>query len=438
MLKTYTLEEAQATILKRRPLDEFQVPTRILDRLEDMFDERITPDEAVRRILQSIRQRGDAAVFEWTAKIDEVEQTHLAIPPHEIQAALHRIPAEVSEALKLAADRITAFHQQQRARLLNWQANGLGQKFEPIERVGVYVPGGTAPLPSSLLMSAIPAKVAGVKEIIACTPPTTGRVPDVILAAAAICGIQKVFRIGGAQAIGAMAYGTNQVPRVDKIVGPGNLFVTLAKRHVFGMVGIDGLPGPTETMIIADDNAKPAWVAADMLAQAEHDVIASAILVTPSRNLASAVTQEIIRQLEALDRSEILNHSLRNTSGIVIVENLEQAFEVANAYAAEHLCLAVANPSAWLDRVRNAGGVFLGENSFEVLGDYVAGPSHVMPTGGTARFASPLNILDFVKVMSIIALDESIARDLSQAAVTLANAESLSAHAAAAQIRLNH
>lgn len=436
MFKIYNLSDAQVTILKRRPPDEFYVPDYILDSLEKLFGERVTPDEAVRRIVRSVRERGDEAVIDWMARIDRVEMQELAVPPEDLQAALANSP--IAEELKLAADRIVAFHEQQaeQLRLKTWQVDGLGQKVEPIERVGVYVPAGTAPLPSSLLMSALPAKVAGVKEIIVTAPPSGGEVAPVILAAAAVCGIDKVYRIGGAQAVAAMAYGTEQVPRVDKIVGPGNLFVTLAKRQVFGTVGVDGLPGPTETMIIADDSANPAVVAADLLAQAEHDVLASAILVTPSRQLADQVAAAVMGQLEDLSRAEIILKSLDNTSGAVIVETMEQAFEVANVYAAEHLCLAVDDPSAWLPYVKNAGGVFMGEDSYEVLGDYVAGPSHTMPTGGTARYASPLNVLDFIKVISVVNLETDLARDLSTVAAALARAEQLTAHAAAAEARL--
>lgn len=431
-----SLEEAQRSILKRQALDDYDAPPTILDRLEDLFDERVTPDEAVRRILRSVRQRGDAAIFEWTAKIDELELTTLAVPEAEIHAALQRLPSEITEALQLAAERIRFFHQQQRDRLQSWYGDGLGQKLQPIERVGVYVPGGTAPLPSSLLMSALPAQVAGVNDVIVCTPPgrDNGAVPDVILAAAAICSIRHVFRVGGAQAIGALAYGTTQIPRVDKIVGPGNLFVTLAKRHVFGLVGIDGLPGPTETLIIADEKANPKLLAADMLAQAEHDILASAILVTPSQRLAEKVRHEIENQMVRLQRQQIIIQSLQRNSGIVLVERLEEAFAVANAYAPEHLCLALESPEKYIDQVHHAGGVFLGEESFEVLGDYIAGPSHVMPTGGTARFMSPLNVLDFLKVISLIGLPKTPA--LNRAAAVLAHAEALDAHAAAAEARL--
>ena len=324
----------------------------------------------------------------------------------------------MADALKLAADRIRAFHDKQpvTAGSTPGQQGSLGQLIRPVDSVGVYVAGGTAPLPSSLLMSVIPAQVAGVKEIVVVTPPGrgTGKVPPVILAAAAVCGITQVIRVGGAQAIAALAYGTESVPRVAKIVGPGNLFVTLAKQQVYGDVGIDGLPGPTETMVIADDSADPGLAAADLLAQAEHDVLASAILVTPSRDLAERVAVEVARQMETLSRTDIIAQSLPNRSGAVIVRDLPEAFEVANEYAAEHLCLLVANPWDWIGSVRNAGGIFLGESSFEVLGDYVAGPSHVMPTGGTARFASPLNVLDFVKITSLIGLEARAAAELSK------------------------
>ncbi|NIP18125.1 MAG: histidinol dehydrogenase, partial [Xanthomonadales bacterium] len=299
--------------------------------------------------------------------------------------------------------------------------------------VGVYVPGGTAPLPSSLLMSVIPAQVAGVKQIVIATPPEPA--PS-ILAAAYLCGVQAVYQIGGAQAIAALAFGTETVQRVDKIVGAGNLFVTLAKQQLFGVVGMEGLAGPTETMVIADRSANPKWVAADLLAQAEHDVQASAILLTADLELAHAVAEEIDSQIDSLSRKEIIMASVENAGGIVLVESLDQAAQLANAYGAEHLCLSVEEPEALMAKINNAGGFFIGEHSFEVLGDYVAGPSHIMPTGGTARFASPLNVLDFVKISSVIALDADSAQSLSQIAAQLANLESLTAHAAAASARV--
>ncbi len=435
-----SLSDARATILKRRSLRDVDVPDWILDSLKNLFGEPVSPAAAVSRIIASVRERGDAALLDWNARIDGATLDALAVPEEEIAAALDAIPADVADALRIAADRIRAFHAQQP--VTGWVNAGvegtLGQLVRPVDSVGVYVAGGTAPLPSSLLMSVIPAQVAGVREIVITTPPGrgTGAVSPVILAAAAVCGLTRVVRVGGAQAIAALAYGTESVPRVAKIVGPGNLFVTLAKQQVYGDVGIDGLPGPTETMVIADDSADPTLAAADLLAQAEHDVLASAILVTPSRRLARLVAAEIERRVPTLSRAQIMEQSLPNRSGAVIVRDMAEAFEVANDYAAEHLCLLVERPWDWVGLVRNAGGVFLGEGSFEVLGDYVAGPSHVMPTGGTARFASPLNILDFVKITSLIGLAPDAAVELSKTAAILAHAEALTAHAAAAEARV--
>jgi histidinol dehydrogenase len=309
----------------------------------------------------------------------------------------------------------------------------LGQRVTPIESAGVYVPGGTAPLPSSLLMSVIPAKVAGVKKIYVASPPEAA--PS-ILAAAYLCDVDQLFQIGGAQAIAAFAFGTKTIPKVDKIVGAGNLFVTLAKQQLFGVVGLDGLAGPTETMVIADQTANPSWVAADLLAQAEHDVQASAILLTTDPNLALAVAKEINQKIKLLDRKEIIQASIENAGGIVVVESLDQAAAIANRYGAEHLCLSVDEPEELMAKINNAGGFFLGDHSFEVLGDYIAGPSHIMPTGGTARFASPLNVLDFVKISSVIGLEPKKAIQLSQTAAILAELENLTAHAAAARARL--
>jgi histidinol dehydrogenase len=281
-------------------------------------------------------------------------------------------------------------------------------------------------------MSVIPAQVAGVKSFVICTPPNPH---PTILAAAYLCGVGQVYQLGGAQAIAAMAFGTQSVPKVDKIVGAGNLFVTLAKQQVFGQVGLDGLAGPTETVVVADDSARPEWVAADLLAQAEHDVLASAILLTPSRRLAEEVQAVIARRMEGLERADIIAVSLAHRSGIVITPDVETACALASEYAAEHTCLAVANPEAFGGLIPNAGGLFMGEHSFEVLGDYVAGPSHVMPTSGTARFASPLNVYDFIKITSIVALDEETGGALSALAARIACAEGLTAHAAAADAR---
>ncbi len=431
MIKIYDLPTAQNTILKRRGLLQRAWPPRLLEALQATFGKPLTPPEAVARILDSVRTEGDAALRRWTRTLDRVELDDFRVPPAQFSRALESLPPTLRAALETAAARVRAFHEKQP--LPSWEADGLGQRFSPIQRVGIYVPGGSAPLPSSLLMSVIPAQVAGVERIVVCTPPNPH---PAILAAAAICGIDEVYQLGGAQAIAALAFGTETVPRVDKIVGAGNLFVTLAKQQVFGTVGLDGLAGPTETMIIADSTANPAWVAADLLAQAEHDPLASAILLTPDRLLAEAVQAAVTDQTARLSRREIIAAALEANGGIVLVPDLATAARVADDYAAEHLCLTVADPRALMAQINNAGGFFLGEHSYEVLGDYVAGPSHVMPTGGTARFASPLNVLDFVKINSIVALDRETARTLSAVAAEIARTETLTAHAAAAEFRL--
>jgi histidinol dehydrogenase len=339
----------------------------------------------------------------------------------------------------LAADQIRNFHSKQHHQ--SWMdvtsEGTMGQLVVPMERVGIYVPGGSAPLPSTLLMAAIPARVAGVAQIVVCSPVqrASGEIADIVLAAAYVAGVDQVLRIGGAQAIAAMAFGTEQVARVDKIAGPGNLFVVLAKRMVYGAVGIESLPGPTETLVIADANANPAYVAADLLAQAEH-VQAAAILVTTELRIAHAVKAELARQLAALPDNSGAAETLMLRSGIVVVPDLTTAFAVANAYAPEHLCLLIDHAWDYLGWVRNAGGVFIGEQSFEVLGDYIAGPSHIMPTGGTARYAAPVNVDDFRKIISVIGLNQHALRRIGPAAALLADAEGLHAHAAAVRIRL--
>ncbi len=439
MIKIFDVDEAKRTILRRETALEPEVPQRLQASLDRMFGEGSTPETAVSRILRDVRTQGDSALRRWTKEIDRVMPDELTVEKHEIETAVSRIPTDLKEALELAAHRIRTFHEHQP--VSSWETTDmggrLGQRITPIQRVGVYVPGGTAPLPSSLLMSVIPAQVAGVKEIVVATPPgqNGGKVADVILAAAGIAGIDTIYTLGGAQAIAAMAFGTETIPQVDKIVGPGNLFVTLAKRQVYGIVGIDGLYGPTETVVVADETAVPAWVAADMLAQAEHDVLATAILFTPSRKIAEAVQAEIATQMEMLSRDDVIAVSLANQGGIVITANMDEACDLAGQFAAEHTCIAADKPSAYVDKIPNAGGLFVGERSFEVLGDYVAGPSHVMPTSGTARFSSPLNVLNFVKISSIVALDANTSATLSRAAAIIAEAEQLTGHANAARKR---
>lgn len=438
MLKIYTIPEAKETILRREQALDLDIPEGLKAGIRRVFGADLSPEAAVKHLLSAVRQGGDAALREWTQRIDGVTLDSLSVSEAEIATAVSRTPTDLYQALEMAAKRIRAFHECQP--LPNWTTNKLGgrlgQRVTPIRHVGVYVPGGTAPLPSSLLMSVIPAQVAGVLEIIVATPPgRDGTIADVILAAAHIVGLETVYKLGGAQAIGAMAFGTESLPRVDKIVGAGNIFVTLAKRQLYGLVGIDGLYGPTETVVVADETADPTWVAADLLAQAEHDLLATAILFTPSPSLAQAVQREVAHQMESLTRTEILAVSLANQGGIVLTADLDEACQLASDFAAEHACIATRNPAAYIGKIPNAGGLFLGERSFEVLGDYVAGPSHVMPTSGTARFASPLNVLDFVKISSIIELDDATSEQISPIAARIAMAEGLTAHANAVQKR---
>ena len=439
MLKRYDPTTARQTLLKREPIDDMDVSESVQQRITQTFGEPLTPAQVVDRILRDVRRRGDTALAEWNARLDGREEQNFAVSPQEMQEALEGLPQEQRAALELAADRVRRFHQAQPVTSWMTQSMGgtLGQYVRPIRRVGVYVPAGTAPLPSSVLMSAVPAQVAGVSEIVLVAPPSraTGRIAPIILAAAALIGVREVYAIGGAQAIAALAFGTETIRPVDKIFGPGNLFVTLAKRQVYGVVGIDSLAGPTETVVVADDSARPDWVAADLLAQAEHDVLAAAILITPSAELIEKVQVEVARQTEERGRADVISASLANRSGAVLARSLDEAVELANLYAPEHLCLAVRDPWRLAEKVYAAGGVFIGEHSFEVLGDYVAGPSHVMPTGGSARFASPLNVLDFVHIISLVALDPATTRQIAPAAATIALAEGLDAHANAAILR---
>ena len=442
-LRIFDRASAEGSILQRKPLGEGPVSDRLRERIREVFGADFQPQQAVQQILADVRSRGDLALAEWTFRLDSKRIERFRIPSEEIQASLNGVSPQVVDSLRASAARVEAFHKLQP--INSWftaqTGSRLGQIFRPIRRVGLYIPGGTAPLPSSVIMSAIPARVAGVEQIALFSPPGPGgKIPNVILAAAEVCGVDEVYSLGGAQAIAAMAYGTSQVPAVDKIFGPGNLFVTLAKREVFGTVGIDGLAGPTETVVIADDSARPDWVALDLLAQAEHDPLAAAILITPSRSLAEKVAAEVEKLLapesrQPFGRLEIILASLQSGSGIVVTQSMEEAFYLANSFAPEHLSLSIVDPESWLDKVRCAGGVFLGERSFEVLGDYAAGPSHVMPTGGTARFASPLNVLDFMHIISVVGLDPAEAREIALVSAQLARVEGLDAHARSAEAR---
>jgi len=440
MLRFFHPEEAKNTILKRNPIDDYEIPESMQQKMLEFFGENLTPDQAVSRIIKDVRSRGDHALRHWTLTLDNTLQEQFRINEDEIQSCQESISADIKAALIKSIDRVRAFHVRQP--LSSWISNDLGgtvgQLIRPIHRVGLYIPAGTAPLPSSVIMSAVPAQVAGVNEIVLVAPPDrkTGKISPLILATAGLLGINEIFAIGGAQAIAALAYGTESIKPVDKIFGPGNLFVTLAKKQVYGSVGIDNLAGPTETMVIADDDAKPAWVAADLLAQAEHDLLASAILITPSIELAKKVENEIEMQTKNLSRTEMIQSAFQNRGGAVITKNIEEAIGLANAYGAEHLCLAIRDPWKWVEKITCAGGIFIGENSFEVLGDYVAGPSHVMPTSGSARFASPINVWDFVKIISLIGLDDQTVAEIAPVAALIARAEGLDAHASAAEVRL--
>lgn len=431
--------EGAEFILGRRDMREVELSPRMQAGVRQVFGEDLTADEVVQRIIAAVQNRGDDALRHFTQAIDSVNLDRIEVSQGEIDEALEIVPADIREALEFSAGRIRGFHEKQY--IQPWidftKYGGLGQIISPLERVGIYAPGGTAPYPSSLLMTAVPASVACVGEIVVCAPPEpNGKPAPVTLVAAHVAGVDRVFKLGGAQAIAAMAYGTESVPKVDKILGPGNIFVVLAKRAVYGETDIDSLPGPTETLLIADDTAEVELCAADLLAQAEHDQMASAILITTSLDLASRVREEIQSQLGELSRRAVAAESLDRNGAIIVTENLQQAFDIANAYAPEHLCLLVNDPWSAIGKVRHAGGIFVGEQSPEVIGDYTAGPSHVMPTGRTARFSSPVNVMEFVKVISVIGLNEQGLRHTGPSAARIAHAEGLTAHAAAVERRL--
>jgi histidinol dehydrogenase len=400
-------------------------------------------DAAVAAIVADVRARGDAAVLEYTARFDRVSASSTAaleLPVAELEKALAELAPAERDALEHAAARILAFHERQLA--TSWtltEADGtrLGQRITPLQRVGLYVPGGRAAYPSSVLMNAIPARVAGVAEIIMVAPAPDGVRNPLVLAAARLAGVSRAFAIGGAQAIAALAYGTASIPAVDKIVGPGNAYVAAAKRRVFGAVGIDMIAGPSEILVIADATAHPDWVAMDLFAQAEHDESAQAILLTPDAALIEAVAASIARGLGAMPRREVIAASLARRGALVKVRDLAEACALANRIAPEHLELAVADPEPLLARISNAGAIFLGHFSSEAVGDYCAGPNHVLPTGRSARFSSPLGVYDFQKRSSIIAVSREGARTLGRLAATLARGEGLSAHAQSASLRVD-
>ncbi len=393
----------------------------------------------VSEIIRDVRCRGDEALLEYTKKFDKASLTSLQVTEEEFQQALDSVEPEFLSVLKHAAANITKFHSRQKRNsfILN-DRDGviLGQKIIPIQRAGLYVPGGTAAYPSTVLMDALPAKIAGVEEVVMVTPPNAqGKVNPVILAAARIAGVDRIYKIGGAQAIAALAYGTESIPRVDKIVGPGNAFVAEAKRQVYGMVSIDMIAGPSEILIVSDGKTDPRHAAADLLSQAEHDKLASAVLVTDSMELALAVQSELEVQLPKLERCEIARASIDNNGKIIVADNLNQAIDIANEIAPEHLELCVEQPFDYLSKVRHAGSVFLGRNCPEALGDYLAGPNHTLPTSGTARFSSPLSVDDFVKKMQYTYFTREALAEVAQDVAFFARTEGLTGHARSAVIR---
>ncbi|HSG87725.1 MAG TPA: histidinol dehydrogenase [Pseudomonadales bacterium] len=396
----------------------------------------------VREVLARVRAEGDAAVLELTRRFDRVDAASLAeleVPAAELQAALASLPVAERDALQFAADRVRAYHERQKS--ASWEyrdehGNRLGQRVTPLDRVGLYVPGGQASYPSSVLMTAIPASVAGVGEIVMTAPTPDGLVNPLVLAAAALSGVDRVFRIGGAQAVGAMAFGTATVPRVDKIVGPGGAWVAEAKRQVFGPVGIDMIAGPSEILVVADGSVDPQWLAMDLFSQAEHDEVAQAILVSADGELLDAVAAAVTRLLPTMPRRATIEASLGGRGALIRVADTAAAVALVNRIAPEHLELAVADPDALLPGIRHAGAVFMGRHTAEVLGDYVAGPSHVLPTFGTARFSSPLGVYDFEKRTSIIGCSPEGAAVLGRAASLLARGEGLVAHARSAELRI--
>lgn len=396
-------------------------------------------DQKVRTILGDVKLRGDEALRDWTEQLDRFRPDQLAVSPEEIERAWESTEPELKAILREAADRIRRFHSFQLER--SWTTDAepgicLGQKVTPLDRVGIYVPGGKAAYPSTVLMNVIPAQVAGVQEIALFTPADqAGQVNPLVLAAARMLGITEIYRLGGAQAVGAMAYGTESIPSVDKITGPGNAYVARAKREVFGIVGIDMIAGPSEVMVVADRSANPQWIAADLLAQAEHDEMAAAILVTTDATLLDAVDAAVKEQLAVLPRAEIASQALENYGCLILADSLALALEIANKLAPEHLELMVADPWQALKSIRHAGAVFMGANTPEALGDYMAGPNHTLPTSGTARFASPLGVYDFVKRSSILEFDPSASSALSDSVSKLARAEGLTAHARSAEMR---
>jgi len=433
--------ESVAELLKKPAFDQVVLGDGAKARIAQIFGSELTASQVVEKIVNDVRTQGDEAVFRYTEAFDGIALSAdtLEVTEEEFATALAQVDEKVLVAIRKAIANVTSFHKEQLPKSwLTYREHGsmLGQSCIPLERVGIYVPGGTAAYPSSVIMNAVPAVVAGVKEIIMVVPPAKdGTVNPYVLTAAREAGVTKIFKVGGAQAVGALAFGTTLIPKVDKITGPGNIFVTLAKKAVYGHCGIDMLAGPSEILIVADQTADPCYIAADMLSQAEHDVLASSIVVTNSKELASQVVAEVETQLAKLPRKDIAKAALERNGLVIVVEDIMQAMELANLSAPEHLEILTEQPFAMLPYVRNAGAVFLGPYSPEPLGDYLAGPNHILPTGGTARFYSVLNVDTFMKKTSIISYTKAALAAVSSDIITLAESEGLAAHANAIRVR---
>ncbi|WP_094604281.1 Histidinol dehydrogenase [Sporomusa silvacetica DSM 10669] len=440
---SFLSKEEMIELLEKPAFDKVILGTGGRAKVKETFGEDLSAQQVVERIVEDVRRQGNEAVQKYTKLIDgaEITAAMLEVTPAEIESAIAGADKEVLDALEAAVANVKRFHVEQLPK--SWftereQGAILGQKCTPLDRVGIYVPGGTAAYPSSVIMNAVPAAVAGVKEIIMVVPPSReGNVNPYVLAAAKLAGVTRIFKVGGAQAVAALAFGTETIPKVDKITGPGNIFVTLAKKAVYGHVDIDMLAGPSEILIVADSTADPKYVAADMLSQAEHDVLASSILITDSTELSIKVSKEVDSQLAALSRKDIAAQSIEDNGLIIITKDIVEAVELANISAPEHLELLTAEPFKLLPYVRHAGAIFMGHYSPEPLGDYFAGPNHVLPTGGTARFYSVLNVETFMKKTSIIAYTQEALAAVSNQIIKLAEAEGLTAHANAVRLRGN-
>ena len=433
------VDEARRELLGRRSLGDAPLPAAVVQKIREVFGRDLTAMEVVQRIIADVRADGDAAIRRYTEAIDGHAVDSLVVTPAEIDAATARVAPEIIAGFEVAADQIRKFHE--RTRRNSWvhhEGDGaLGQVIRPLRRVGIYAPGGRAPYPSTVLMSVVPARVAGVKEVVMSAPVGhDGEIAPVLLAAAKVAGVDTVYRAGGGQAIAALAYGTESITKVDKILGPGNIFVALAKQMVFGAVAIDGLAGPTECLLVADDSANPTFLAADLIAQAEHDPLAQPLLFCTSSQIIERTLGEAERMIEEAPRADIIRASLAGRGGVVHVPNIEAGIALANEYAPEHLTLCVRDAWSRVGQIENAGGIFIGDWSAEAIGDYTAGPSHVMPTSGTARFSSPLNLDDFLKITSVFAFGPDDVRRLGPPAIAIAHAEGLYAHAAAIEVRL--